>query len=69
MFAQNENAADRMIRAGLGLILIVAFFTAPDAGLRWLLLVGGLIGLGTSAVGFCPLYRIFGISTCQMKKK
>lgn len=68
MFAKNENTTDRILRAGLGILLLVAFFAMPDAGLRWVLLVGGLIGLGTAAVGFCPLYRIFGISTCQMNR-
>ena len=68
MFARNENSTDRILRAALGVLLIVGFFTMPDAGLRWALLIGGLIGLGTAAVGFCPLYRIFGISTCQMKR-
>jgi Protein of unknown function (DUF2892) len=32
------------------------------------LIVVSVIFLLTSAVGFCPLYAVFGIRTCPVKK-
>ena len=31
-----------------------------------ILAVVGVVMLVTAAVGFCPLYRVFGISTCKV---
>ena len=66
----NIGTIDRVARGVLGLVLLyLAFFSGAAAfqsGLwMWLALAGGVIMLGTSAVKFCPLYRIFGVRTCQ----
>jgi len=67
MFSRNESNTDRALRAILGAALIIAFFTVQGAAFGWVLLVLGLIAVGTAAVGFCPLYRLVGVSTCAMK--
>ncbi len=60
----NEGTADRAIRvvlalaAGLGAIL-----AGPTTVLGIVLMVVGAVLLFTAAVGFCPLYRVIGIST------
>ena len=61
---KNESNADRIIRV---IVAIVAFVVAGMVGfgsvLGIILAVVGVIMLVTAAIGFCPLYRVFGIST------
>lgn len=64
MFTKNVGTADRAIRVVLGLAMLIAFFSLPEAGWRWLLLIG-LVPLVTGAVGSCPLYSLIGVSTCR----
>ncbi len=59
---QNEGMIDRAVRVVLGLGLLTLLGVGPVPG--WGLL--GLIGaapLLTGLVGFCPLYRLMGLST------
>jgi len=58
----NTNAIDRGIRIVLGLVLLSLFFVGPKTA--WGLL--GLVPLVTGAMGYCPLYRVLGISTCSL---
>ena len=63
----NESTVDRSIRAMLGVVAVVG---AALVGLGSvpgivLLVVAGIL-LGTAAAGFCPLYRVLGISTCRV---
>ena len=55
----NESGLDRAIRVVLGVALLSLVFAGPKT--LWGLV--GLIPLITGAVGFCPLYRLLGIST------
>jgi hypothetical protein len=59
--AANENNIDRVLRVVAGLVLLSLVFVGPQSSWGWL----GLIPLATGLIGFCPLYRIFGISTCR----
>lgn len=63
----NEGTIDRVIRAALGAVAIlvaILWLTSP-----WNLIVGiaGGVLLLTAAIGFCPLYALFGASTCKVK--
>ena len=61
----NVGKLDRAIRAALGIALL-AFLFVSDAPGRW----WGLIGLApllTAVVGYCPVYALFGISTCSAR--
>ena len=63
---KNEGNMDRIIRVILGVALIAyALFmpTAPLAVFGWI----GVVPLATGAIGWCPIYSIFGIKTCKMK--
>ncbi len=63
----NEGTVDRSIRALLGVVAIVgaALIGVGSAPGIVLLAVAGIL-LVTAAVGFCPLYRVFGVSTCRV---
>ncbi len=60
---RNVGNTDRIVRIVLGLALIALglYF-----GTWWGLI--GLVPLATAAIGWCPLYAPFGISTCPVKK-
>lgn len=59
----NMGGIDRGLRAVLGVVLIALVFVGPQTPWGWI----GLIPLLTAAVGICPLYSIFGLSTCPRK--
>lgn len=67
MFKTNEGIADRAVRVILGLALLLGFFLLPEASYRWVLLIG-IVPLLTGLVGWCPLYSVFGLSTCPVKR-
>jgi len=64
----NEGKLDRIIRVIFGLGLIAGGFFATGTGAIVLWVLGG-ISFVTGAIGFCGLYAIFGINTCEIKKK
>ncbi|HSN06700.1 MAG TPA: DUF2892 domain-containing protein [Candidatus Angelobacter sp.] len=60
----NESTLDRVLRAVAGIAAAVAAFAVGfGAALGIVLAVLAVVLLGTSATGFCPLYRLLGIST------
>lgn len=59
----NEHVVDRAIRIGVGLALLTLTVVGPQT--LWGLL--GLVPLVTGAVGSCPLYTLFGFSTCPVR--
>ncbi|WP_088319423.1 DUF2892 domain-containing protein [Kineosporia sp. R_H_3] len=66
---RNESTADRIIRLVVAVVAaVVAFTVGAGSALGIVLLVVGAVMLVTAAVGFCPLYRVFGLSTCPMPK-
>lgn len=66
---KNMGNTDRVIRTLLAVIVAVLYFTGVIGGTLAIVL-GVLAGifLLTSLVSFCPLYPIFGISTCSRRK-
>ena len=66
----NESNVDRIIRAVAGIVLLYLGFGGILAGgLAIVADVVGLVLLVTGAIGFCPLYRIVGLSTCPTPKR
>jgi hypothetical protein len=64
----NMGGADRAVRVLLAIVFASLWFTGTVSGtLGVVLLVLGVVFLGTSAVGFCPLYMPLGITTCGKK--
>lgn len=60
----NAGNVDRIVRILVGLALISLVFVGPRT--PWGLV--GLVLVGTGLLGFCPLYRVFGIATCPAKR-
>ena len=58
----NEHTIERVVRVvlGLGLLSLLAIGPVPGWGLAGLI---GLVPLATGAIGSCPIYTMFGIST------
>lgn len=67
MLKKNVGSIDRVLRIVAGLALLAGFFLLPDAGYRWVLLIG-IVPLVTGLMGSCPAYSLFGLSTCPMKR-
>jgi phosphate/sulfate permease len=63
----NEGSADRIIRVVLAAAAIVAAFALGASSVVGIVLfvVAGVL-LVTAATGFCPLYRVLGVSTCRV---
>lgn len=60
----NEGRWDRNVRVVAGLGLLSLTVVGPQT---WLGLLG-LVPLVTGLWGFCPLYAVFGWSTCPVAK-
>jgi len=60
----NVGRADRIIRIVIGLVLL-------GLGLMWGNWWGviGAVPLLTAIIGWCPLYTLFGMSTCSAEEK
>jgi hypothetical protein len=67
MFKTNVGGMDRILRIVVGLALLAGFFLNAEATYRWAYLIG-IVPLATGLLGTCPLYSIFGLNTCPMKK-
>ncbi len=60
--------ADRIARVLLAVVMAILYFSGTVTGtLGIVFLVVAAIFLLTSLIGFCPLYTIFGFSTCPVK--
>lgn len=67
----NVGTIDRVFRLLLGIILLAAPFVSglavfASSTATLISVIAGIVMLGTSALKFCPLYRIFGIRTCKI---
>lgn len=66
---KNMSNADRIIRLVIVAVIAALYFTGTLTGfLAIALLVAAAIFTLTSILGFCPIYAIFGLSTCPVKK-
>lgn len=64
----NVGNIDRIIRLLLSVVLVILWFTGTLTGTMGIvaLVLAGVFTL-TAAIGFCPLYAIFGLNTCPAK--
>lgn len=59
----NEHPLERVARVALGLGLLSLTVLGPQTPFGYI----GLVPLATGLIGSCPLYTLFGISTCPVK--
>ena len=65
---KNMSSTDRIVRIIIALVLGGLFFANIITGtLGYIALAIAIVFLGTSLMGWCGLYAIFGISTCKTK--
>ena len=67
--SSNVGVFDRLARVAIGLALIayaIPVWFAPGE-LNWLGWIGA-VPLVTGILGFCPAYRLLGLSTCPLKR-
>lgn len=70
----NVGSADRLIRIGLGLVLILLPFVSGLPLFTSLVATAASVVIGavlivTALVRFCPLYTLFGLSTCKVSSR
>lgn len=62
---KNEGNIDRILRVIVGLALLSLVFVGPQT--MWGLI--GIVPVLTGLFGFCPAYRLLGMSTCPVSPK
>ena len=65
LFPKNEHTVERVLRVALGLGLISLAVVGPRTPWGFL----GIVPLATGLLGSCPLYTLFGISTCKVRAR
>lgn len=65
LFPRNEHKVERALRVGAGVVILSLYFVGPQT--PWALL--GLVPIATGLLGSCPLYTLFGISTCPVNER
>ncbi|MEL6588520.1 MAG: DUF2892 domain-containing protein [Bacteroidota bacterium] len=67
---KNMGNVDRILRVLIAIAVVVLYMTNLISGTLALILgaVAGIFIL-TSLVGTCPLYRLFGISSCKVPEQ
>ncbi len=59
----NVGGIDRILRIVIGLVLLGLAATGTVGWWGWL----GIVPLATGAIGWCPPYALFGLSTCSTR--
>jgi len=67
---KNMGTIDKVVRVTVAAIIAILYFTNVLTGTLGivLLILAGVFVL-TSLISFCPIYSIFGLSTCPVKGK
>jgi len=63
VFMKNVGKIDRIIRVFVGLVILILLGLLET----WWALVG-LIPLLTGIFGYCPLYSLFKLNTCEFEQ-
>lgn len=64
LLRHNVGPADRALRIVAGAVLLALAFVGPRTAWGFL----GLVPLLTGALGSCPLYTLFGIDSCPVRR-
>lgn len=61
---KNVGSLDRALRIIAGIVLLSLVFVGPQTPWGWI----GVVPLLTALIGWCPAYRLLGISSCSTSK-
>lgn len=61
----NEHPVERVLRVVLGIGVLSLAFVGPKSPWGWI----GLVPLATGLLGSCPVYTLFGFSSCPLKAR
>jgi hypothetical protein len=65
----NVGSTDKIVRVVLALAAFVfAFVTGIGGALGIVLMAVGVVLAATALTGFCPIYRVLGMSTCPVRR-
>ncbi|MBT8264604.1 MAG: DUF2892 domain-containing protein [Muriicola sp.] len=66
---KNVGNADKGLRVPLAIVVaLLYYFNVIEGTLAYILMAFAIVLLITSLINFCPLYTLFGINTCKIKK-
>jgi uncharacterized membrane protein len=65
--SKNVGPIDRIIRLVVGIVLVAFAIPIgfPQTGWNWIGWIG-IVPILTAALGYCPAYKWFGITTCPL---
>lgn len=65
-YVENVGTVDRLLRVLLAITIVVSFFHHILGGAAGIVLLVFAVGLLVSAIfGYCPMYRLLGITTAR----
>ncbi len=65
----NMGRIDKILRFTVAVIIaLLVYYNVVDGVLSYILLAVAAVFVLTSLTGFCPLYGLFGISSCRIRK-
>ena len=64
LFPRNVHPVERVLRVLVGIGVLSLAFVGPETPWGYL----GVVPIVTGLLGTCPLYTVFGFSTCRARK-
>ena len=64
LFPRNVHNIERIVRVLVGIGILSLAFIGPETPWGFV----GIVPIVTGLIGTCPLYTVFGFSTCPAKK-
>jgi len=66
---KNVGGIDRLFRFGIGFLSLGVVFATNNTPMQVVFGLVALIGLGTAAMGYCPINDQMGLNTAVKKEK
>ena len=66
MFKINQSNKERVIRAIIGILLLIPFFMNASLLSYVLIVIGGIL-IFNAVSGVCMIYKMFGYSSCPVE--
>lgn len=66
---RNMGKIDKIVRFTITIIIaLLVYYRVIEGAFSYVLLTVAAVFLLTSLTGFCPLYGLFGLNTCKVRK-